>query len=204
MLKLSWVVATATFVILPSCSTSKAAALVLMAHAEKKRKREVEEKKECSRWESRRDAPKRTNMQHRNWLYTSELRRGVMVGEFSRTEGEFRKYFRMSKESFRRLSGVLASYPGLVVEGSDVDVDLKVGATLRYMAGSKVDDLMRIFHLSRSHTYDCVWKCVEAIVNKLGTKPDYSDREWLDGLKRGFEAKVSSSNRSSFFVSYAS
>ena len=98
-----------------------------------------------------------------------------MSGEFSRSDKEFRKYFKMSKDSFRRLPTTLKPYAGMFIEGSDITVSLDLGITLRYLAGSKVDDIVRIFHVATSTVYTCVWTSCEAINATLGEAPDYTD-----------------------------
>jgi hypothetical protein len=115
-------------------------------------------------------------------------------------EVAFRQFYRMPREAFvelvRRLSDELERDAAMAVRssGSPVTAEAMVSMTLRYLIGSRVDDICIHHAVHKSTAYQCVWQTCDAIKRVLTVEDVFagtventlctSDGRWCKGSIR--------------------
>ena len=128
------------------------------------------------------------------------FRRRLDWPEFRRLRVEdksFRRMFRMSEDQFDALVDILKPHLAFDEEGGKrstlagpIPVELRVAATLRYLAGASYLDVFHILGIGISSFYECVAQVVGAVNAASELQPQFPQTlADCASLARGFEAR---------------
>ena len=114
------------------------------------------------------------------------------------SELEFKQRYRLTFDAFYEMLDSIK--PALTVDekmakvtknGHVVEPEVKLAIALRFLAGGSPLDLCLIYHVSKSHVYDCVWCVVDAINERYDIKFPIDDPERLQELEIHWRAQAS-------------